>query len=126
MAQIPKIIYTAPNHMIISLGDDVWFMSYTSVIAHIQKQEFRNSSLYFLTDLYENYNYSPTTTKHLHNMIEAFTKQYRFVYSIMIKPEQVSTNSSRFIDYRNLINLSDLDRPHRNTILKEFFNHTHA
>lgn len=126
MTQVPEIIYTAPNHMIISLGDDVWFMSYTSVIAHIQKQEYRNSSLYFLTDLYENYNYSPTTTKHLHNMIEAFTKQYRFVYSIMVKPEQVSTNSSRFVDYRNLVNLSDLDRPHRNTVLKEFFNHTHA
>lgn len=126
MTQIPEILYTAPNHMIISLGDDVWFISYTSVIAHIQKQEFRNSSLYFLTNLYEKYNYSPTTTKHLHNMIEAFTKQYRFVYSIMVKPEQVSTNSSRFVDYRNLINLSDLDRPHRNTVLKEFFHHTHA
>lgn len=126
MTQIPEIIYTAPNHMILSLGDDVWFISYTSVIAHIQKQEYHNSSLYFLTDLYENYNYSPTTTKHLHNMIEAFTKQYRFVYSIMVKPEQVSTNSNRFVDYRNLINLSDLDRPHRNTILKEFFNYTHA
>lgn len=126
MTEIPEIIYTAPNHMIISLGDDVWFISYTSVIAHIQKQEFCNSSLYFLTDLYENYNYSPTTTKHLHNMIEAFTKQYRFVYSIMVKPEQVSTNSNRFVDYRNLINLSDLDRPHRNTILKEFFNYTHT
>lgn len=126
MTQIPEIIYTAPNHMIISLGDDVWFISYTSVIAHIQKQEFRNSSLYFLTDLYENYNYSPTTTKHLHNMIDAFTKQSRFIYSIIVKPEQVSTNSNRFVDYRNLINLSDLDRPHRNTILKEFFNHTHA
>ena len=126
MTQIPEIIYTAPNHMIISLGDDIWFISYTSMIAHIQKQKFRNSSLYFLTDLYENYNYSPTTTKHLHNMIDAFTKQYRFVYSIMVKPEQVSTNSNRFVDYRNLINLSDLDRPHRNTVLKEFFNHTHA
>lgn len=126
MTQIPEIIYTAPNHMIISLGDDVWFISYTSVIAHIQKQEFRNSSLYFLTDLYENYNYSPTTTKHLHNMIDAFTKQYRFVYNIMIKPEQVSLNSKRFVDYTDLINLSDLDRPHRNTVLKEFFNHTHA
>ena len=109
MAQIPKIIYTAPNHMIISLGDDVWFISYSSVIAHIQKQEFRNSSFYFLTDLYENYNYSPTTTKHLHNMIEAFTKQYRFVYSIMMKPEQVSLNSKRFVNYTDLINLSDLD-----------------
>ena len=124
MTQIPKIIYTAPNHMIISLRDDVWFISYSSVIAHIQKQEFRNSSFYFLADLYENYNYSPTTTKHLHNMIEAFTKQYWSAYRIMIKPEQVSLNSKRFADYTNLINLSDLDRPHRNTVLKEFFNHT--
>lgn len=126
MTEPPKIIYNEPNHMIISLGDDVWFISYSSVIAHIQKQEFRNSSFYFLTDLYENYNYSPTTTKHLHNMIEAFTKQYRFVYSIMVKPEQVSLNSKQFVNYTDLINLSDLDRPHRNTVLKEFFNHTHV
>lgn len=126
MTPVPKIIYTAPNHMIISLENDVWFISYTSVLAHIQKQEFRNSSFYFLVDLYENYNYSPTTTKHLHNMIEAFTKQYWSAYRIMIKPEQVSLNSKRFADYTDLINLSDLDRPHRNTVLKEFFNHTHS
>ena len=126
MTQIPEIIYTAPNHMIISLENDVWFISYTSVIAHIQKQEYRNSSLYFLTDLYDNYNYSPTTTKHLHNMIDAFTKRYWLSYRIMIKPEQVSLNSKRFTDYTDLINLSDLDRPHRNTVLKEFFNHTHV
>lgn len=55
-------------------------------------------------------------------MIEAFTKQYQFVYSIMVKPEQVSLNSKRFVNYTDLINLSDLDRPHRNTVLKEFFN----
>lgn len=126
MTTVPKIIYNEPNHMIISLGDDVWFISYTSVIAHIQKQEFRNSSFYFLTDLYENYNYSPTTTKHLHNMIEAVTKQYQFVYSIIVKPEQVSLNSKRFVNYTDLINLSDLDRPHRNTVLKEFFNQSHT
>lgn len=126
MTPVPKIIYTAPNHIIISLKDDVWFISYSSVIAHIQKQEFRNSSFYFLADLYENYNYSPTTTKHLHNMIEAFTKQYWSTYRIMIKPEQVSLNSQRFVDYTDLINLSDLDRPHRNTVLKEFFNHTRS
>ena len=126
MTTVPKIIYNEPNHMIISLGDDVWFISYTSVIAHIQKQEFRNSSFYFVTDLYENYNYSPTTTKHLHNMIEAVTKQYQFVYSIIVKPEQVSLNSKRFVNYTDLINLSDLDRPHRNTVLKEFFNQSHT
>lgn len=123
MTTVPKIIYNEPNHMIITQGDDAWFISYDSVIAHIQKQEYRNSPLYFLTDLYENYNYSPTTTKHLHNMIEAFTKQYWLGYRIMIKPEQVSLNSKRFVDYTDLINLSDLNR---NTVLKEFFNHAHT
>ena len=108
--------------MIITQGDDAWFISYNSVIAHIQKQPYRQSSPWFLTGLYSNYNYSKTTTKHLHNMIDAFTKQYWIAYRIMIKPEQVSTNSARFVDYSGLINLSDLDKPHRNTVLKEFFN----
>ena len=122
MTTVPKIIYNEPNHMIITQGDDAWFISYDSVISHIQKQPYKGSSVWFLTDVYLNYNYSKTTTKHLHNMIDAFTKQYWFIYRIMVKPEQVSTNSGRFVDYRGLINLSDLDKPHRNTVLKEFFN----
>ena len=122
MTEPPKIIYNEPNHMIITQGDDTWFISYDSVIAHIQKQPYKQSSNWFLECLYSNYNYSKTTTKHLHNMIDAFTKQYWFAYSIMVKPEQVSANSARFVNYSGLINLSNLDRPHRNTVLKEFFN----
>ena len=44
MTEIPKIIYNEPNHMIITQGDDAWFISYDSVIAHIQKQPYKQSS----------------------------------------------------------------------------------
>lgn len=87
---IPKIENICPNCVAVTNGEETYLFSYESTILKIKNDE--------ITQVYKDYDYSMTTTKHINKFID----QYGY---LSILGENIYT----------------LDNPKRKKLLKEFY-----
>ena len=127
MKNAPIINYNNTNCLSFTQGDGTWFISYESPIMHIQKQtspSYRGTD-YILVALGDDYNRSKTTARHLNAMLDNFSEPFAgghyFGRTVYIKKEDLSPNYQRFADHLGLVNLSEMDNPHRRSILDDFY-----
>ena len=126
MESAPQINYTNSNCISFTIGADTWFVSYNSPIVHIQEQQnprWTHRTDFILVALGDDYNRSKTTSRHLNAMLDDFVDKHRYYFgrTVYIKKEDLSPNYQRFADHLGLVNLSEMDNPHRRSILDDFY-----
>lgn len=128
MENAPKINYTNSNCISFTIGADTWFVSYNSPIVHIQEQQnprWTHRTDFILVALGDDYNRSKTTARHLNTMLDNFSQPFAggryFGRTVYIKKEDLSPNYQRFADHLGLVNLSEMDNPHKRSILDDFY-----
>lgn len=88
---IPKLENICPNCVAVTNGEETYLFSYKSPILKIKNDE--------IIEVYKDYDYSMTTTKHINKFIDQY-------------------------GYLNILgeNIYTLDNPKRKKLLKEFYN----